>query len=261
MFLFSLLNVASKLYSEGHIADAKESLLLVPQVFSMQGEKSSLRALVGIAYFNLGYIAKNKEAGLYPSADFFSKALSYHPTLNAATYLKSLSLFELGYVDESLDVTAKSPPLTPFEIDPFAYRDYLLAEKGGYRMDPVTLESVRRRLMHINYSGTLSRDEITDHHIKWGRDVRAFLGPPVQHDRSGLDPEKRLRIGYISGDLRYHVVCFNIVPMLPHRNTEQTHTTLYYCGGLPEDEVCTPFFSFPLRLGLGKCCSNNCSSG
>ena len=236
MFIKSVLSAGLKLYGGGFGEDAKECFKLVPLLAKMQGEKQSYRPFTSCAHFNFGFILK-KEEDLYAAIDALSSAILIDQAFYGAIFMKAMCLFELGYVDESLAVSANSPPSPPFQIETFSAKEYLLGEEGGVRMDPVTLESVRRRLMHANYSGTLPRDEITRRHEQWGGDVRAQLGPPAQHSRAGLDPEKRLRIGYISGDLRRHVVCFNIVPLLPHRDRARTHTTLYYCGGLKEDEV------------------------
>ena len=218
MFIASLLLSGIKLYREGDHGEAKEFFKLAIQVVKMQGEKPEHRSFICCANFNLGFILQKDDGDKYSAIDAFSSASASIPSFYGATFLKAMNLFELGFVDESLALTANSPPQPPFQIVEFPAAKYLLGEQGAQRMDVVTLESVRMRLMHLNYSGRVPRDEITARHEKWGRDVRAFLGPAVQHARVGLDPEKRLRIGYISGDLHYHVVCFNIVPLLPHRD-------------------------------------------
>ncbi len=77
-------------------------------------------------------------------------------------------------------------------------------------------EALDVRLFTLNYSDT-PREAIADVHRGWGEHwgyTRADLGPPG-NDR---ERDRRLRIGYVSPDLRNHSVAYFIEPVLKHHD-------------------------------------------
>ncbi len=72
-------------------------------------------------------------------------------------------------------------------------------------------------LYTMNYSLEFSRDEIFKAHIDWSEKHRSDNGQQQKHHNTA-EPERRLRIGYVSPDFRGHSVAFFLEPILTHHN-------------------------------------------
>lgn len=104
---------------------------------------------------------------------------------NAAN-LKGMMLFSQAKIREGMDSMARTEHLAP---DAFALQ--------------------ATRVMYMNYDPDLSVQQLRDAHLAVGRRFAGAL-PPFPRDDLGLphDPERRLRIGFVSPDLRAHSVAY-----------------------------------------------------
>ena len=85
-------------------------------------------------------------------------------------------------------------------------------------------------LLALNYSDVLPRDRLAELHHEWGRKMRDHIGPvtrPIPADR-GL--HRRLKIGYVSSDLKRHPCAYFLEPFLRHHDREAVHVTVYQCN-------------------------------
>jgi len=81
------------------------------------------------------------------------------------------------------------------------------------------------RLLQLSY-GPISGEDLFRRHRDWARRYAPDAARPPPADRS-RDPEKRLRIGYVSADLARHPVGFFLLPVLAHRDRTQVETICY----------------------------------
>ena len=79
--------------------------------------------------------------------------------------------------------------------------------------DPYSFVLQATRMMYLNYDPELSVEALRDAHFDVGRRFAEAL-PPLDHEGFGLphDPERRLRIGFVSPDLRAHSVAYFTQP-------------------------------------------------
>lgn len=78
--------------------------------------------------------------------------------------------------------------------------------------DIVRLQS--DRLFVLNYFGLMSRAELFDEHRRWGAAHEETLrGEWAPHEQSAA-PDRKLKVGYVSADLRNHAVAFFIEGVL-----------------------------------------------
>lgn len=97
------------------------------------------------------------------------------------------------------------------------------------------------RLFILNHDVRLSREQIALQHFAWGRSLEARTASariPHSNDR---DPDRRLRIGYVSADLRTHSVAFFLAPVLENHDHGAFEVTCY-------DNHSGPGDSFTKRL-------------
>lgn len=88
------------------------------------------------------------------------------------------------------------------------------------------------------YAGAVSAREAFEAHRSYGallsRIVPPLPGGPARTDAA--NPNRRLRIGFVSPDLRFHPVSVFLEPLLRHIRRDSFETILYATGG-KEDEV------------------------
>lgn len=72
-----------------------------------------------------------------------------------------------------------------------------------------------------------SKDEIFARHRMWGDAMVARENASLPRFRNSPDPERRLRIGFVSSDLRIHSVAFFLEPLLRMYNRQRYEFTCY----------------------------------
>lgn len=152
------------------------------------------------AYVNLGVVLA--EGGLKPKAEeAFRKAIALNPDL-AAGYVGLADLIDDG------------------TMDAVAHRRQVLAMKPE-------LAAIRSSLlMCLHYAPGVSRDEIFKAHLEFGKLHKNPKAPlyDAKHDRA---PEKKLRVGFVSGDFRFHAMLFFALPVIEARDKKAFEVFCY----------------------------------
>jgi len=81
------------------------------------------------------------------------------------------------------------------------------------------------RLFASLYQPDLTAAEVADRHRAWGARHAGRAHPPARP--ADPDPERVLKVGYLSPDLREHPVAFFLEPLLAHHDAAQVHVTCY----------------------------------
>lgn len=104
----------------------------------------------------------------------------------SAANLRGMMLVAQAQLEAGLDVMSRTQFLAP---------------------DSFTLHATR--LMYLNYSPSRSRESISQEHFSFGQRFEREL-PLLSQDYAdrSIDPEKRLRIGFVSPDFRAHSVAY-----------------------------------------------------
>jgi predicted O-linked N-acetylglucosamine transferase (SPINDLY family) len=82
-------------------------------------------------------------------------------------------------------------------------------------------------LFCLNYRTDLSAETIFDAYRAWDRAHAASLMPASPVHFGSRDPERKLRIGYVSPDFRYHAVSFFIESLLASHDQSRYEVTCY----------------------------------
>ena len=138
------------------------------------------------------------------------RALAVDPKLALGHYGKAQALYQSNRVDESVA----------------EYDTYLKAEPGN-------LEAHSYRLFALNYSDSISREALFDAHRAYNTAVGKFPKPLFPNAK---DPNKKLRIGVLSPDLRAHSCAYFLEPLVRSLDKTQFEWVLY-CDHFREDEV------------------------
>lgn len=118
-------------------------------------------------------------------------------------------------------VTAGATALTLGDIPPAisAFRRVLaLAPSAAAHSD---------LLFTLTYDGTISGDALFDEHVRWARRYapeRASSPPPRI---VGESSQRKLRVGYLSADLRDHPVARNLIGLIESHDRDRFSVTIY----------------------------------
>lgn len=88
----------------------------------------------------------------------------------------------------------------------------------------------------LNFSDTVSRAEILDVHTRIGDIVRRDLSPGAPPTNS-RNPQRRLKVGFLSPDFREHSLAYFVEPLLA--GLDRTHCEVFGYGSLPKPDHVT----------------------
>lgn len=147
------------------------------------------------AYNQLG-IVSNKLGQPSEALTHFQKCVELEPTFSEGWNNLALMLMELGHIDESL------------RLQQIIFSD---------PKDVPNLHS--NLLMNLHYAPSLDRQAIFEEHKKWGQKYAPIVLARTSH-HNRVDPDRRLRIGYISPDFKRMVVGSHMAVLLDAHNPE-----------------------------------------
>ena len=88
--------------------------------------------------------------------------------------------------------------------------------------------------MHFNPTYSAA-DMLAEARRRWQVPHADPLKHLIQPHENNRNPERPLRIGYLSPDFRDHVVGRNLVPLFQHHDRDQFHSTCYFASPEPDE--------------------------
>jgi protein O-GlcNAc transferase len=160
----------------------------------------------------------------------FQKAIELKPDFVAAYNNLGNAFTLLGKADEAADAFRKALEIEPDAVGTQSNLGLALISQGKPRecrayfehlkeIDPGTLDSTR--LFVMNYMADYTPEEILAEHRRFAEIHEAPLRSRWPKHRNSSDPERRLRIGYVSPDFKSHSVAYFIEPILQHHDRGQ----------------------------------------
>lgn len=185
--------------------DWPAAVQVLNEIVSTWPRKAEMHSNLGTVYQAMGRIQD--------AIDAYEVALKINPRL-AAT-LNSLGSAYQGRGD--------------FEQAERCYRQCLAAS-------PADLQARSNLLMLLNYLPDADAAKVFEEHLEWGRVAQTRIPPmdPIELDR---DPQRRIRVGYLSPDFREHSVASFIEPVLKQHDRSQFEVYCY--SNLPTPDATT----------------------
>jgi len=155
------------------------------------------------AWSNLGLSLIEQSGRVAEGMECFDRALQADPFLTSASASRALGLMRLYKTEESLDL-----------------------HNSILWMEPQNARVLSARNMLLNYLSGQDRQAVFEAHKEFGThfpadEFQVFFNP--------AEPEKKLRVGFVSPDLRHHSVAFFLKPILANLDPERVQTILYHC--------------------------------
>jgi predicted O-linked N-acetylglucosamine transferase (SPINDLY family) len=114
-----------------------------------------------------------------------------------------------------------------------AVREY----REAFRTAPGFDQALTGALGTLNAAPEVTPEEVFAAHQEWAATVAAPLYPPAPRFGNARDPNRPLRIGYVSPDLRRHPVGTMIAPVLERHDPRRVEAHCYY--NYPRGDVMT----------------------
>jgi len=95
-------------------------------------------------------------------------------------------------------------------------------------LDPESAQSHSNLLLELNYHSDYNPYRLVRMHREFDTRHCLPLAEFIKPHTNSLIPDRRLKIGYVSPDLRGHSVAFFIAPILAHHNAKQVEVFAYY---------------------------------
>jgi predicted O-linked N-acetylglucosamine transferase (SPINDLY family) len=140
------------------------------------------------------------------------RALDLEPRFVAAWHLLGNMLRGTSRLAEALDAFAAARKLEPERFD---------------------LESME--LLTLTLSDTLSAGELFERHRAFGARLEAAVPARAASHALDPEPERRLRVGYVSCDFNRHPVAWFVLPLLERHDRAQVEVLCYSTGDKPDE--------------------------
>ncbi|WP_200157711.1 O-linked N-acetylglucosamine transferase, SPINDLY family protein [Allochromatium vinosum] len=203
-----------------------------------------------IAYNNLGTIYRDR-AQFDRAIACYDQALERDPEYPEAHLNRGVALGELGWLEQSVTCYQRALELQPTSVATLnnlgkseMMLGHLDAAQRAYRraleLQPDLSQSFSNLLLCLNYEAGLAREQVFAEHraFESTQASRITRLPPLAH--LGQDPERRLRLGFVSGDLRFHSVAYFLLPVLEQLDRERFQV-FCYSRSHRQDEVTQVF--------------------
>lgn len=104
----------------------------------------------------------------------------------------------------------------------------ILHYRETYRLAPDFHEALTGVLACLNYDPDCQPEQAAAEHRRWAEQVAARYYPKLARFDNDRDSERRLRVGYVSPDLRRHPVSAIFEPILAAHDRSRIEVTCYY---------------------------------
>ena len=103
--------------------------------------------------------------------------------------------------------------------------------------NPGELTRKSNRLFFLNFFGLLDRPSLFEEHRKWGAMIDAAWAPLRKPHTNLAEPNRPLRVGIVSGDLRQHAAAYFISGYLREHDRKNFPIHCFDVSPAPEDEA------------------------
>jgi predicted O-linked N-acetylglucosamine transferase (SPINDLY family) len=103
----------------------------------------------------------------------------------------------------------------------------IAAYRQAIQLKPDSAEAHSNLLFALHYHPAFDARMIREEHRRWSRQHAEPLKKFIQPHANNRDPDRRLRVGYVSPDFRDHVVGQNLLPLLREHDHRQMEIFCY----------------------------------
>lgn len=196
-------NLGISLHEEGRSTEAIEAFQ----------KARDLSPNVADRYNNLG-TALSSLGSFHEAVDSYRHAMSLDAKHGPTRHNLANALKEIGRIEEAIDLTRQNLVIAP------------------------TASIVHGNLLvYLQYDTRNSPEDIFREHRRWNEIHAAALTRAARPHTNLRDPQRRLKIGYLSPDFREHSVSYFIEPLLAHHDRAEVELFCYADSLRKDDPV------------------------
>ncbi len=214
-------------HTAGRHADA---IGFIQQALALDSQNASAHSNLGEACLALG---RTDEALVH-----YRRALELDPRFAAAHFNLANALHHQGHLDEAATEFRHTLALTPQEPCVLSNLSSTLAELGQLDEAIALCHEVVRLLpgepaVHSNLVSLLrlhpsaNAQALAEAQREWGRQFAEPQSATLKPHTNPRDPDRRLRIGYVSPDFRVHATLFFLAPLFQEHDHRQFEIHCY----------------------------------
>ena len=154
-----------------------------------------------------------------------------------------VSLQRQGRSTLAIALMRRAALLMPGAVEPFVNLGTALADQGQFdaaneaylhalELKPDATPVASNRLFCMHFDPRVSPEQLFAEHLDYAR--RFAATPATRRFATSRDPERRLRIGYVSPDLRWHPVAYFLGPVLEHHDRDRFELHCYSDAEVPD---------------------------
>ncbi|OAN54670.1 hypothetical protein A6A04_12150 [Paramagnetospirillum marisnigri] len=172
----------------------------------------------------------------------YRRCMEAFPTHAPAYYNAACALAELGRLDEAESSYRRALEVNPDYADACNNLGHIVADLGrpaeavaffrrAVEIHPGYAKANSNLLFNLYYLPEVSGEEIAEESRKWGERHAPLAVVPPRH-ANDRDPERMLRVGYLSPDLRDHAANYFLEPVLEGHDRNRYAVFCYALGGI-----------------------------
>jgi predicted O-linked N-acetylglucosamine transferase (SPINDLY family) len=207
---------------------------------------------------NLGFLLL-RQGNTQQAVTFLERARQLNPRSAAVQNNLGLARAAQGRTEEALDCYREAIRVLPnyamahnnLAVELLTQGragEALVSFREALRLEPDLADARTNMLGCLNYVPGIDPDVVFAEHCRWGKLYDSAASTPPAND---AQPDRRLRIGYVSPDFRCHPVARYIEPVLAHHDPQQVQV---YCYA----EVAAPDAISSRLQQLVPCWRNSC---
>jgi len=198
------------------------------------------------AYCTLGDVLREK-GRLDEAISYYQKALQLNPYLDDAYNNLGISYREKRQFDKAMSCYQRALQLNPNRPHAYSNLGCIYQDKGqideaeiyfrlAIRIKQDSSTAYSNLLLSMLYNAHHDPRTIYLEHLNYSKKYAEYFAPTTYSHKNKRDPNRKMKIGYVSPDFRKHPVAYFIEPVIISHNRE--HFEIFcYSNSLKHDEV------------------------
>lgn len=188
------------------------------------------------AYHSLGVVSHNAVL-LDDAEEQFRTALKFEPDHFKAMASLAVVLTTKGHLQEAQSLCERASALSPHYAPIYSNLGSIMLAYGrtdeaiGYLKKSLQIQKADSAdsclLFAMNLLPMYSQKDIFEQSAKWGSRFSRHFNRKAYGYLNSRRPERRMRIGYVSGDFRMHPAAFHLKPVLASHDKKSVEIFLY----------------------------------
>ncbi len=227
-------NLGNAPYAQGNFVEAVASY---QQMLALKPDNAEAHNKLGIAY--------HAQGKLEDAIQCYKRAISLVPNFAQASNNIACALCERGELEEAVTSLKRALKVKPDYAESYCNLGNALKQQGkleeaiaSYRrtlaLKPDYANAYSNLLLTLHYSTEYDSKSIFEEHLAWAKKFRldSENNPDFTNNK---EPEKRLRIGYLSPDFRSHSIAYFLEPIFAHHDRERFEIFCYSAVMRPDE--------------------------